>query len=157
MGIGHSGAMSEILVNFTKDGAYELLLLELSLAVLLVVGGVLVRLRHVRLHRALQSTIVLVNIPIVLVLMVPPYLAYVAPGLPADLTQSFYLYPTLMLIAGAVAEALGIFIILVAGTNWIPSRFRFRRYKLWMRTELGLWWVVLLAGIATYYYWWVAP
>ncbi len=60
-----------------------------------------------------------------------------------------------MLIAGASAEVLGIYVLLVAGTNWIPERFRFRRYKLWMRAELILWWAVVLAGVATYYTWWV--
>jgi uncharacterized membrane protein YozB (DUF420 family) len=148
--------MSEILVPLTKTTALELLALELVLASLLVVGWVLVRLGHVRAHRAIQSTIVLANIPIVIATMLPPYLAYGMPSGAGQLSQSFYLYPTLMLAAGALAEVLGVYILLVAGTNWIPSRFRFRRYKLWMRTELGLWWVVLLAGIATYYYWWVA-
>ncbi|HTW39339.1 MAG TPA: hypothetical protein VMF04_00530 [Thermoplasmata archaeon] len=61
-----------------------------------------------------------------------------------------------MLIAEVVAESLGIYIVLIAGTGWIPSRFRFRRFKLWMRTELGLWWFVPIAGAATYDYWWVA-
>ena len=56
-----------------------------------------------------------------------------------------------MLFAGATAELLGVYIILVAGTNWVPARFRFRRYKLWMRTELVLWWGVVIAGLTTYW------
>ena len=60
-----------------------------------------------------------------------------------------------MLALGAAAEALGIYIVLVAGTNVVPERFRFRRYKLWMRTELLLWWSVLLLGITTYYVWYL--
>jgi uncharacterized membrane protein YozB (DUF420 family) len=148
--------MIEILVRYMQSGAYELLLLEVALGVLLVAGWVLVRLGHVRIHRALQSSIVLVNIPIVIATMLPQYVDYVWPQLPAHLAQSYNLYPTIMLVAGIVAEALGVYILLVAGTNWIPSRFRFRRYKLWMRTELALWWIVLLAGIATYYYTWVS-
>jgi uncharacterized membrane protein YozB (DUF420 family) len=128
---------------------------ELAIAGLLLVGMLVVRLGHVRAHRAIQSSMVLLNIPIVLALMAPDYWNYVRPGLPGSLGQSFFLFPTLMLVAGAVAEVLGIYIILVAGTNLVPERFRFRRYKLWMRTELILWWAVVLAGIATYYTWWV--
>jgi uncharacterized membrane protein YozB (DUF420 family) len=145
--------VTEILVPLTTKTGYELMWLEISLAVLLVAGFVLVRLGHVRAHRAIQSTIVLVNIPIVLATMLPPYLLYGMPMSASELRQTFYLYPTLMLIGGIAAEVLGIYIILVAGTIWVPARLRFRRYKLWMRTELALWWLVLLAGIGTYYVW----
>ncbi|MGC2359643.1 MAG: hypothetical protein WA691_04985 [Thermoplasmata archaeon] len=131
------------------------LAVEVTIAGLLFIGMFVVRLGHVRAHRAIQSSMVLLNIPIVLALMVPDYWNYVWPSLPGSLGQSFFLFPTLMLVAGAVAEVLGIYIILVAGTNLVPERFRFRRYKLWMRTELILWWAVVLAGIATYYTWWI--
>lgn len=124
---------------------------EVVMAVILLVGWLLVRRGHVRLHRLLQSSVVLVNIPIVLYAMVPPYLDYVAPYVPSQLGQASVLVPSLMLVAGAAAELLGIYIILVAGTSWIPERFRFRRYKLWMRTELGLWWAVVVSGLLTYY------
>jgi uncharacterized membrane protein YozB (DUF420 family) len=134
----------------------ELLVTELAIASLLAVGAIAVRLGHVRAHRAIQGSMVLLNIPIVLALMVPSYLANVSPGIPGDIGQAFYLWPTVMLVAGGVAEALGVYIVLVAGTNLVPERLRFRRYKLWMRTELILWWLVVLAGVATYYSWWVA-
>jgi hypothetical protein len=149
--------MTVLFPSATAGMAVETLVTELVIASMLVVGAVVVRLGHVRAHRIIQSSMVLVNIPIVLSLMLPYYLQYVWPGVPADLGQQYYLYPSLMVAAGAVAEGLGVYIILVAGTNLIPARFRFRRYKLWMRTELVLWWAVVLAGIATYYTWWVAP
>src|SRR5262249_16577939 len=31
------------------------------------------------------------------------------------------------------------------------------RYKPWMRTELALWWIVILIGISTYYVWYLKP
>jgi uncharacterized membrane protein YozB (DUF420 family) len=129
---------------------------EIGLGILLIVGWVLVRRGHVRAHALLQSTIVLVNIPIVLVWMVPEYMENVVPGLSQDIWQPFALYPTLMLIAGVAAEALGVYILLVAGTNFVPERLRFRRYKLWMRSLLGLWWAVLALGLATYATWYLA-
>ncbi|MFZ0830051.1 MAG: hypothetical protein WCB18_07955 [Thermoplasmata archaeon] len=125
--------------------------LEVTMAVILLVGVFLVRRGHVRLHRILQSSVILVNIPIVLYAMIPPYLMYVAPSVPGGLGQAGILVPTIMLFAGATAELLGVYIILVAGTNWVPARFRFRRYKLWMRTELVLWWGVVIAGLTTYW------
>jgi len=132
-----------------------LAIVEIGLAVMLVAGWVLIRLGHVRAHRRLQSSIILVNIPIVLYGMVPYYLQNIAPSLGPHLSESYVLVPTVMLAAGIAAEALGIYIILVAGTNWVPDRFRFRRYKLWMRTELVLWWGVVLTGLTTYWLFYV--
>ncbi len=132
-------------------------LFEIAAGGALLVGMLLVRAGHVRLHAYLQSSIVFVNLPVVLIWMVPSYLQYVVPGLPGQLGQAAYWVPSLMLVLGAAAEALGVYVILVAGTNWIPERFRFRRYKLWMRTVLVLWWAVLLVGLLTYYVWYVSP
>lgn len=124
---------------------------EVALGALLIGGLVLARTGHIRAHRALQSSIVLVNIPLVLYGMLPNYVEYVLPNLGTQLAQAATWVPTFMLVAGALAEVFGVYIILVAGTDWIPSRFRFRSYKLWMRTELALWWSVVVAGLVTYW------
>lgn len=126
---------------------------EIAIGGLLVLGMVLVRRGRVRAHMIIQSSMVLVNIPIVLATMVPMYLEYVWPGLPSELGEPFYLAPTIMLLAGIAAETLGVYILLVAGTNLVPERFRFRRFKLWMRTELVLWWGVILTGLTTFVIW----
>ncbi len=128
---------------------------EIGVAVLLVVGALLVRRGHIRAHMVVQTTMVLVNIPVVLIWMVPQYLAYVLPDLPGEIGEAAYLVPTVMLVAGAAAEVLGMYVVLVAGTNLVPERYRFRRYKLWMRTELVLWWSVILFGLLTYYSWYI--
>ena len=129
------------------------LIFELAVGLLLIVGMFLVRRGYIRAHMYIQSSMILINIPVVLWWMVPEYMLYVWPGLPAGIHMEFYWVPTVMLVAGIAAEVLGIYIILVATTSLIPERFRFRNYKLWMRSELILWWVVLLAGISTYYVW----
>ena len=143
------GASAPLIANLV-------LVFELAVGGLLLVGGYLAHRGRIRLHMYLQSSMVLVNIPVVLAWMVPRYVSFVLPGVPGELGQPFYLVPTLMLVAGAAAEVLGVYILLVAGTTLIPERFRFRRYKLWMRSELALWWGVLLAGISTYYLWYVS-
>jgi uncharacterized membrane protein YozB (DUF420 family) len=137
--------------------ADAVLVVELAMAAALVVGMFLARTGRIRVHSYWQSAIVLGNVPIVLVWMLPAYLQDVWPGLPGEIGQPFYWVPTLMLALGIVVEALGAYVVLVAGTNWMPERLRFRRYKLWMRTLLVLWWVVLLTGIATYYVWFLSP
>jgi hypothetical protein len=137
--------------------ATAVLAVEVAFAVALLLGKFVVRSGHVRAHAYLQSGIVLANLPLVAVWMLPAYLADVLPGLPGEIAEPFYLFPTLMLAAGAAVEALGVYVILVAGTNLVPERFRFRQYKQWMRAVLALWWAVFLSGLATYYVWFVMP
>lgn len=132
-------------------------LFEIAAGIALIAGMFLVRAGHVRLHAYLQSTVVLVNLPVLLIWMVPQYVTYVLPGIPGELSSAFYYVPTIMLFVGAAAEILGIYVVLVAGTNLVPERLRFRKYKIWMRTVLGLWWTVLVLGLLTYYVWYVSP
>ena len=145
--------MSSIFGNEAPVTADLVAVFEVGIAVMLLVGMFVVRRGHVRAHMWIQSSMVLVNIPVVLLWMLPRYLAEVLPDIPPEILEPYYLIPTLMLIAGAAAEILGIYIILVAGTNLVPERFRFRRYKKWMRTELVLWWSVIVFGLTTYYVW----
>jgi uncharacterized membrane protein YozB (DUF420 family) len=149
--------MSSLLHTVAPTTSDLFVFLEVAIAVMLLVGMFVVRRGHVRLHMYIQSSMVLVNIPLVLYWMVPAYLTGVAPDLPGELDGTSYWVPTVMLFAGIAAELLGIYILLVAGTNLVPERFRFRRYKLWMRTELALWWSVVVTGLTTYYVWYVAP
>jgi uncharacterized membrane protein YozB (DUF420 family) len=131
------------------------LIVEIAIGITLFAGMFIGRRGQVRAHKYIQTSMVLVNVPFVLAWMVPEYLTYVLPGIPQELGQLYYLFPTLMLVAGATAEILGIYIILVAGTNVLPERLRFRNYKRWMRTELAIWWLVLILGFSTYYTWYV--
>jgi len=55
------------------------------------------------------------------------------------------------------SSLLGLYIVTVAGTNVLPQWLRFKHWKSWMRTELALWAIVLLSGVATYCAWYVAP
>jgi uncharacterized membrane protein YozB (DUF420 family) len=130
-------------------------LFEVGIATMLLIGMFLVRRGNVRAHMWIQSSMVLANIPIVLAWMLPSYLTNVLPDLANEYWSPFYFVPTLMLAVGSAAELLGVYIILVAATNLLPERFRFRRYKLWMRTELGLWWSVVALGLSTYLVWYV--
>jgi hypothetical protein len=146
------------MLDYSSVAIADLVLaVELAMAATLLLGKFVVRAGRVRLHAYMQSVVVLGNVPIVLVWMLPAYLADVWPGIPGEFGQPFYWIPTAMLALGIALEALGVYVILVAGTNFVPERLRFRDYKLWMRAVLVLWWVVLLTGIATYYVWFVTP
>ncbi|HET9402211.1 MAG TPA: hypothetical protein VFO34_14800, partial [Candidatus Acidoferrales bacterium] len=69
--------------------------------------------------------------------------------------RSFYALSTAHAVVGTLAELLGLFILVSAGTRLLPQQLRIKAYKPWMRTALALWWAVLLLGIATYLRWYV--
>src|SRR5260370_8479504 len=69
----------------------------------------------------------------------------------------YYEVAILHAVLGTTAELLGLYIVIVAGTNVLPQWLRFKHWKWWMRTELVLWAIVLLSGIGTYCAWYVAP
>jgi uncharacterized membrane protein YozB (DUF420 family) len=50
---------------------------------------------------------------------------------------------------------MGLYILLAAGTKLLPQKLRITNYKMWMRSVLALWWLVLLLGLATYARWYV--
>ena len=64
--------------------------------------------------------------------------------------------PSIHALLGAMAEVLGLYIVVVARTKVVPLRLRFTNWKTWMRTGLVLWWMALLSGLGTYYVWYIA-
>lgn len=131
------------------------LLLEIGMALALVGGAVLARKKMFRLHARCQSSIVLLNLAIIVLLMVPSFHVHVSPKLPAKLDKTYYALGTAHAALGSVTEIAGLYILLAAGTNILPQRLRLARYKRWMRTVLVLWWLVILLGFMTYIRWYV--
>jgi len=133
--------------------ADSVLLLEIAMGIGLLIGAFLARTGRFRQHAACQSAIVLLNLVVVALTMVPSFTAHVFPRLPAKLNKAYYALATTHATLGGVTEIAGLYVLLVAGTNLLPEKLRFTRYKLWMRCVLVLWWVELLLGIATYARW----
>ena len=131
------------------------LLLELLMGVGLLAGAFLARLKRFTQHAWCQSVIVLVNLLLIVFTMLPSFRAHVAPRIPWRLGKAYYALATAHAALGTVAEGGGLYILLAVGTSLLPARLRIRNYKVWMRTVLVLWWVVLLLGVATYARWYV--
>jgi uncharacterized membrane protein YozB (DUF420 family) len=131
------------------------LLVETAMGVGLLIGACLARLGRFRQHAWCQSVIVLLNGVAIVLTMVPSFRSLVLPKIPIRLGRAYYALATSHAALGAIAELAGLYILLAAGTNLLPRRLRISRYKLWMRTVLVLWWVVLLLGLATYARWYV--
>src|SRR5450432_1043065 len=135
--------------------ADAVVLLEMGMGLVLLLGAVLARRKKFRVHAWCQSTVVLLNLAIVLLVMVPSFQTRVSPKIPAKLCKHYYALATMHAVLGTVGEIAGLYIVLAAGTNLLPQRLRMTRYKFWMRGVLALWWVVLLLGLATYVRWYV--
>ena len=133
------------------------LTIELGMGAALLVGMVLARRGHYRAHAWCQSAVVLLNLVLIAFIMAPSFSHRVAWEVPASLGDSYNAIAVAHGTLGAVAELLGLYILLVVGTNILPKHIRFTRYKPWMRTALALWWLVLLLGVGTYVRWYVVP
>ena len=135
--------------------ANVVLALEIAMGIGLLVGARLARKKRFRQHAWCQSTIVLLNLAVVAVMMIPSFRVHVLPRVPAKLGKAYYALATTHGAFGAVTELTGLYILLSAGTSLLPEKLRITKYKVWMRTVLVLWWVVLLLGMATYTRWYV--
>jgi len=135
--------------------ANVILLVEMVMGVGLLIGALLARMRRFRAHAWCQSAIVLLNLVVIVLVMIPSFRAHVVPQIPLKLGKPYYALATAHAVLGTITEAAGLYILLAAGTTVLPETFRITKYKLWMRTVLVLWWVVLLSGFATYARWYV--
>src|ERR1700752_2325712 len=111
------------------------LAIEISMGLALVLGMVLARSQMYRAHAWSQSTVIVLNLIVIAQVMLPSFRNQVAPKIPARLARPYYAVATVHATMGCIAELLGLYIILVAGTRILPERLRFVRSKRWMRTE----------------------
>ncbi len=148
--------MSESFFETAAPRASDLVLaLEIAMGVALLAGARLARKERFRQHAWCQSSIVLLNLAVVLLMMIPSFRVHVLPRIPAKLGKAYYALATMHAAIGTITELAGLYILLSVGTRVLPEKFRITRYKSWMRTVLVLWWVVLLLGLATYARWYV--
>ena len=133
------------------------LVLQIAMGVALLGGMVLARRQQFRAHMLCQSSVILLNLVLIFLIMLPSFRRQVAPRIPAGLHEVYYAVAALHAGLGALAELLGLYIVLRAATNLVPARLRFQNYKAWMRTALGLWWGVVLLGLGTYALWYLIP
>jgi len=133
------------------------LCVQVTMGLALLGGMFLAKRKQFRAHKYCQSSVMVLNLVMIFLIMAPSFHKQVQPQVPGGLNEAYYLVPYVHAILGTIAEVLGIYIVLVAATKFLPKRLRFRRYKPWMRTELALWWVVVLIGVSTYYVWYLKP
>lgn len=129
------------------------LLLELGMGAALTLGVVFARRRKFRAHAWCQSAVVLLNLVVISGYMLPSFERAVEPGIPAKLGRSYYWLSTAHASVGIVAELLGLYILLAAGTTLLPKSARLTRYKPWMHRAFVAWWLAVIFGLLTYLRW----
>jgi uncharacterized membrane protein YozB (DUF420 family) len=132
------------------------LLLEIAMGVGLIIGGQLARTRRFRLHALCQSVIVLLNLVVIALTMSSSFRVQVLPAIPSKLNRAYYGFGATHAALGSLTEGAALYILLAAGTNVLPEPLRISKYRIWMRSVLVLWWIVLLLGFATYTRWYLS-
>jgi uncharacterized membrane protein YozB (DUF420 family) len=132
------------------------LVIQVAMGVALIFGAFLARAKRFASHGICQSIVLVLNALMIGLVMWPSFYSQVLPKLPKRFGRRFYAVATIHGVLGVLAEILGLYIVMVAGTGILPKSWRFQRWKLWMRIELVLWWIVLLAGLGTYWVWYAA-
>src|SRR5438045_1216061 len=112
---------------------------QLVMGAALVTGFFLARQKRYRAHGICQTTVLLLNLWMIGLVMWPGFRRQVNPPLPRVLHKPYYAAPVIHASLGTTAELLGLYIVLVAGTDVLPKWLRFRNWKRWMRTEFALW------------------
>jgi uncharacterized membrane protein YozB (DUF420 family) len=138
-------------------GADLNLVVQLIMGVALLAGAFLAKQKRYRSHGICQTTVLLLNLLLIGLVMWPSFQQQVKPALSKVLRRWYYEAAAIHAVFGVTAELLGLYIVMVAGTNLLPQWLRFKHWKWWMRTELVLWMIVLLSGLGTYCAWYVAP
>jgi uncharacterized membrane protein YozB (DUF420 family) len=130
---------------------------QLVMGAALIAGALLARHKRYTAHGICQTTVLLLNLVMIGLVMWPSFQQQVKPALSKVLHKWYYEAAAIHAVLGIAAELLGLYIVTVAGTNVLPQWLRFKNWKLWMRTELVLWTIVLVSGVGTYCAWYLAP
>ena len=133
------------------------LVVQLIMGLALVTGALLAKHKRYRAHGICQTTVLLLNLLMIGLVMWPSFQQQVTPAMAKVLHKRYYEAAVIHAVLGITAEVLGLYIVVVAGTNVLPQWLRFKHWKRWMRTELVLWAIALLSGVVTYCAWYVAP
>jgi uncharacterized membrane protein YozB (DUF420 family) len=133
------------------------LVVQLAMATALVAGVLLAKYKRYRAHGICQTTVLLLNLLMIGLVMWPAFRQRLKPTIHRVLHKSYYAAPVVHAALGISAELLGLYIVLVAGTDVLPTWLRFKNWKRWMRAEFVLWLLVVISGVGTYYAWYIGP
>src|SRR6202451_1000853 len=119
-------------------GADLTLVVQLIMGADLIARAFLAKQKRYRPHGICQTTVLLLNLLMIGLVMWPSFQQQVKPALSKGLHKWYYEVATIHAVLGITAELLGLYIVIVAGTNLLPQWLRLKHWKRWMSTELSL-------------------
>jgi uncharacterized membrane protein YozB (DUF420 family) len=125
------------------------LILILLTALLFTIGWQLARHKHFEAHRWVQTSSACLNALVVLIVMMRSFVVHILPGIPGKLLTGDYAVTTVHALVGASGLLLGIFVVLRAN-GLVPKKFRFKKYKPFMRAAYTLYMTATLLGVIVY-------
>ncbi len=132
--------------TFGPDLALILILIS---STMFTIGWQLAVHKHYDIHRWVQTSAAIINSSAVLVIMVGSFWGFVLPTLPQKIGQTVTQVTVVHAIIGAITFLLGVFVVLRAN-KLVPKAWRFKNYKLFMRTSYSLYMLTTLIGIGVY-------
>ncbi|MBC8162265.1 MAG: cupredoxin domain-containing protein [Roseiflexaceae bacterium] len=148
-GKGFLGTNASVLADVT-------LILSVIIAIILTIGVVMALLKRYGIHRWLQTSAVILNALLVVLVMVGSFLRSVLPGVQQRLDQPYYYVATLHGLVGIFAFVYGSYVALRAN-EIMPKALRFSNYKVWMRFAYTLYMLATALGIWVYVVWYTGP
>ncbi len=132
--------------TFGPDLALVLILIS---STMFTIGWRLAVHKHYDVHRWVQTSAALINASAVLAIMVGSFWGFVLPTLPAKIGHTVTQVTTLHAVIGLITFLFGVFVVLRAN-KLVPKAWRFKNYKLFMRTAYSLYMLTTLIGIGVY-------
>jgi hypothetical protein len=93
------------------------LVIQIAMGVALLVGDFLARAKRYAADGACQAVVLILNLPMIALVMWPSLRMRVVPRLSSHLWKRSYAIAAAYGVLGALAEVLGLYILLVAGTK----------------------------------------
>lgn len=102
-------------------------------------------------HRAIMTSITIINWILIVLLMLVTYRRDVAPQLPDHLTALNILIPSIHLITGLIAQLLATYLVIRMWFSYqLPNWLKIVNIKTPMRITLGLWLTTAVLGVLTW-------
>jgi len=103
------------------------LVVQLVMAIALIAGALLARRKRYKAHGICQTTVLLLNLLMIGLVMWPSFRQQVQPAVFRHRFKWYYEIAAIHGVLGAWAELLGLYIVVVAATNFLPQWLRFKQ------------------------------
>ncbi|MBO9312212.1 MAG: hypothetical protein J7456_02945 [Chloroflexus sp.] len=121
---------------------------SILVALAFTVGAYLAVKGYYTAHRWVQTGAAATNLVLVFGVMIPSLLA-VSPDENLTLPTAAFVAMPAHEVIGTIAMLFGVYVVLV-GNEWLPLRWRFKNYKLFMRIAFALYLIATIVGVAVY-------